>query len=286
MVEKKDNITSQNLDEAMNFNANEHREMTIHDYYTNPYGKGATFVNVTKMKEDLEARYDNLLAKSKEGFKVKVYRRGKREKAEFFILLHMPSETVEGLYYDVVIQLTPWKGTNHSKTINNYHIKFFSNSASFVFTFAYTYNVHNMLVKECISKFDKDTLRKSPTIRNQHNMVGLEKSIFYACHYIMNNLNELSTLNEVAMEFNERKMLEAISHVDEKLVEYRTLKRIAKENDDSKSNNTSSSITRKQKDVKKERSERTPKKDSKSKISGKAKTSSSRSKIKGKRKLK
>lgn len=285
MVEKKD-TTSQNLDEAMNFNPNEHREMTIHDYYTNPYGKGSTFVNVTKIKEDLELRYDKMLAKSKKGFHVKVYRRGRKENAEYFILVHMPSETLEGLYYDVVIQLTPWKGTDHAKTINNYHIKFFSNSASFVFTFAYTYNIHNLLVKECINKLDKETLRKSPTIRNQYNMVGFEKTLFYACHYIMNNLSELSTLNEVAIELNERKMLENISTSDEKLAEYRTLKRIAKENGEEAEKSKSPSITRKQTDKKKARTERTDKKAKTTKTSGRSKTSSSKAKIKGKRKLK
>ena len=32
--------------------------MTINEYLQNPYGKGSSFSNVTKQKEDLEAQYN------------------------------------------------------------------------------------------------------------------------------------------------------------------------------------------------------------------------------------
>ena len=32
--------------------------MTINDYLQNPYGKGSSFSNITKQKEDLESQYN------------------------------------------------------------------------------------------------------------------------------------------------------------------------------------------------------------------------------------
>lgn len=284
MVEKKDDKPSQSLNEATDFNINEHREMTILDYYTNPYGKGSTFVNVKKMKEDFELRYDKMLANEHTKLVSKVYRRGRKDKAEFFILVRIPSESIRDLYYEVVVQLLPTKETIHAKTINNYRVRFFSNTPSFVFTFAYTYNIHNLIVEDCKPKFSKDSLRNSPIIRNQHNMVGLEKSVYYACHYIMNNLSDLDMLNRVAHEYNPKKFLELISDTDEKLQEYRVMQRIAKEKE-AKEKSSSQVIRRTQKENEKypkARTPRTEKSTGKSPITGRAK----KAKVKGKKKLK
>ncbi len=285
MVEKKDDNQSQSLNEAIDYNINEHREMTILDYYTNPYGKGSTFVNVKKMKEDLELRYDKMLATEHAKLVSKVYRKGRKDKAEFFILVRIPSESIRDLYYEVVVQLLPSKETAHAKTINNYRVKFFSNTPSFVFTFAYTYNVHNLIVEDCKKKFSKDSLRNSPIIRNQHNMVGLEKSIYYACHYIMNNLSDLDTLDRVAHDYNPKKFLELIMDTDEKLHEYRVMQRIAKEKEAKEKSSSQGVIRRSKNEIEKQPKARTPRTEKatgKSPITGKAK----KAKVKGKKKLK
>jgi hypothetical protein len=159
------------------------------EYLDNPMGKGNSAITNKKLiQEDLNKRYNKLIKKHKD-FKYVIY----KSKDSYYIHFKIPSETERGNDYDVVLKFYPDFGTDlkYNNYLGNYTLKFFSNSPSFIFTYAYVYNKSNRLISELNNKYSTEVLQNKPVVRNPNQVLGYEKSVYFACLY-MKNHKELS----------------------------------------------------------------------------------------------
>lgn len=157
--------------------------ITLKEFLNNPMGKGAAAIpNKSLIQSDLKTRYNKISSK----MQVKAYYDDKS--GSYFFHFIIPSETERKNTYDVVLQFEPKdNGMKNENTILNYNIRFFSNSPSFGFTYAYVFNERDMLIKSLKNKFSGVTLTDSPVVRNPNVTVNYEKSTFFACHFISEN---------------------------------------------------------------------------------------------------
>lgn len=175
-------------------------KMTLKQYYENPYGKGSTFANAPAIKQNLSDRYNVLRNNHK--FTHKIYALDGMMSREYYILIDVPSETLDRMNYQVLVKLTQSENSNGT-TIDNYNVKFFSNSPSFIFTHAYVFNLFGLFIEELGDKYDKKVLTKEPIVKNYYKIIGYEKSLFFAVSFILNNLHEISKLDKSALVIDE-----------------------------------------------------------------------------------
>ena len=90
----------------------------------------------------------------------------------------------------------------------NYHMKFFSNSPSFIYQYAALYNIHGYLIYILLEKLDKAYARKLPTKTNQHFEITYDVSIYMACKYLiehklryMSKLGTILTVKKLNRQF-------------------------------------------------------------------------------------
>ena len=104
----------------------------------------------------------------------------------YFLRIRVASESAKGVWYDVVLQFfidDELKSRNIA--LNNYYVKFFSNSPGFVYKYAYLYHQNDMLVEVLADKYPKEVLTKEPNKTNAERKMGYDKSIYYACRYVL-----------------------------------------------------------------------------------------------------
>lgn len=127
---------------------------------------------------------------------------------ESVVVVHVkvPSESVKNFYYDVLIQFE-----KDGKDFEDCHIKIFSNSPSFVYTYAYVfYHLEDderegkgmiiddydkkipkerLLVSGAENKLDKEVLHGYPTVRNPYGLPLFDKTVYYAIFNIIENFD-------------------------------------------------------------------------------------------------
>lgn len=162
--------------------------MNIMEYLDNPLGKGAILPGKNFIIDDYNRRFMNLVMDNKITYKILT------SGDEYFIHLLISTESKErDNNYDVIIRFFPGNVTQKvSTTIKNYDIEVFSNCPSFTYTYAYAYNMNGLLISDLKDKYSKEILSKPPMSRNPGIIVNYEKSIYFACKYIIENDNLLS----------------------------------------------------------------------------------------------
>lgn len=152
---------------------------TLKEYIENPGGTGNTSVNNKVIKEDLINRYQKLEDKiSMESFKV--------NNNEYYIHILIPSETERENTYDVVLHV--YSKTGIGVTIKNWEFELFSNSPAFVYTFAYSYNMYEMIIPDLKNRIPSMAYKTPPYTRNPHEVLSYEKSIFFAVYYLTSSI--------------------------------------------------------------------------------------------------
>ena len=165
--------------------------MNITEYLDNPLGKGAILPGKNFIVDDYNRRFTELVMKSKIEYTILL------DKDDYLIHLLIPTESKErDNTYDVVIRffLTD-KSKKVSTTIKGYDIEVFSNCPSFTYTYAYAYNMNGMLISDLKDKYEDTILSKPPMSRNPGIIVNYEKSIYFACKYIIENDSLLSKVH-------------------------------------------------------------------------------------------
>lgn len=153
--------------------------LTLKKYMTNAdiYKTGA--VNTSAVQQNYKFRYNELL---------RLYKKFTVNKASnddgVFMLVKVPSETLKGILYDVVIK---FKKDGDGK-IENHEIQVFSNIPAFIYYHAFIYNSYDLLIPELSDKFPEE-ISEPPEIRNKQYILTYEKSIYYACLYIYSHLD-------------------------------------------------------------------------------------------------
>ena len=150
--------------------------MTINDYLQNPYGKGSSFSNITKQKEDLESQYSQYSNK----FACKIYQHQKN------VIFHVivPSVKKDFVTYDVVLEMNLGDKTAEAIDVNNLEFKCFSNCPSFIFTYANAFRQKGLLCHWLENKYRKEVKKNTANIKNQYGIIGLERSLYLACLYL------------------------------------------------------------------------------------------------------
>jgi len=183
-------------------------ELSLDQYLTNPSGKGSAVLNMKYIKEEYNSRYEKLLELHKK-FETKIY----RYRDIYYLYIKIPSETKKGILYDTVIRFE--KGTYSSTTIiKDWNIKVICNSPSFVFTYTNTFKTNNLLIDELRSILPKEAINKPAKIRNPNQVVGFEKTIYYACLYILDNYISITTLNQLSNKLNLKELKSELLNFD------------------------------------------------------------------------
>ena len=102
----------------------------------------------------------------------------------YYFIVNIPSSTSNkrALSYDVIIEVSNPK--NSPNNIFEKNVRFFSNSPSFSFFYAYVYNRHGLLIPWLKNKYSGTILQKRPTSRNPKEEVKLDQSLKTALLYI------------------------------------------------------------------------------------------------------
>lgn len=150
---------------------------TLSEFLSLPFGNKLPIVN------EYDKSYQELRMKQK----ISV---GGYTKLDDTYYLHIKIGSVSngGIEYDVVIQFfTDDPVIKKEKTLANYKIQFFSNSPSFIYKYAALYKLHGYLIDALYDKMDKEYMDKLPEKTNPDMKLMWDKSIYYACRYIMEN---------------------------------------------------------------------------------------------------
>lgn len=100
-----------------------------------------------------------------------------KDKSSFYFLVKVPSSSFKknALAYDVIIEVINAKGSGDN--IFDKPIRVFSNSPSFVFTYAYVFNKHGLLIPWLKNKYSKKILDNVPVSRNPKQELELDQSL-------------------------------------------------------------------------------------------------------------
>jgi hypothetical protein len=188
---------------------------TLREFVDNPMGKGSNAIPGRQLiQNDLRNRLELLLSKPDKKISVTIYSYGQ----SYFFHLIIPSEnTKRRNTYDVVLHFIPSEGATEHKNLNQYYVKFFSNSPSFTYTYAYAFNLNGLFVEELAGKFDERVFENPPVTRNPGEIVSYEKTIFFACQHILNNASKYmvkSAIELIAKKFNKDEFLKKIRHTE------------------------------------------------------------------------
>ena len=200
--------------------------MNLKDYLRNPGGKGNAALGQGNIIDSLDRKYAILLT-GKKKFECTVYKVNLKD--IYYIHVKVPSESDRDNSYDVVIKLTNENGTN-SSTVDNYEVRFFCNSPSFVYTFARAYKVNNLFVDELANKLPKESTRKDSEVRNVYGIINYDKYIYFACRYLYDhNYLQKDTLNSAKRTYSKTALEMKVRTFDKVMKEYKIADKKAKD---------------------------------------------------------
>ena len=161
---------------------------SLQEFIDSPFGNTVP----VKLRDDLEKKYRDFLTKN-----------GRMMKAKesciigniYYINIIVPSESNKGNdHYNVIFQFIPFdKDDEKESTVYNYQVKFFSNSPSFMYQYAYLYKRAGILIDDnnTGNKVDKEYIFTPPTKSNINMNLYYDKSIFYALKFILSHTDYL-----------------------------------------------------------------------------------------------
>lgn len=198
-----------------------------------PLSKGSVKIPIKGIRDNYRARYETL-SKSKP-FIHDVYKinPGGRN----IVHVKVPSETVDKFYYDVLLEVEPGP---LARSLEQCHVRFFSNCPSFVYSYAYIFyhlNVDGetpikppktkssgaiipmlltkiprsrLLMPGTEEKLGDAVLDNAPDTRNPHRLIMLDKSLYYAIFYLEDNV-PLNTILKTRRYRTEGQVVAAVS---------------------------------------------------------------------------
>lgn len=159
--------------------------MKIDDYIKHPAGKGAIIPGKDMIITNWDYRFELLQKNKGDELLVNIYTNGTNIYYHFII----PTENKERKNsYDIILKFKETKETDKSDTsYRQYEIEFFSNCPSFTYGYAYVANLNGYLIKEFADRYDEKILKYPPVSKNPGLIFGYEKSIYFACKYLIDN---------------------------------------------------------------------------------------------------
>lgn len=171
---------------------------TLEDYINNPSGKGSAVNTMTVDKSQYEKELMGLEGKNARASFI-VYQTRTAGKQMYYIHFQIPSST-KGFFNDVVFEFTQNEDdTPANRTIKHYNVRFFSNDMNFVYTYAYTFKNHGLLIRDLEKRLPLRSIVQKPTTRNPDNAMGYNKAIYYSYLVMLrSDLFSKDTLNRLA----------------------------------------------------------------------------------------
>lgn len=172
--------------------------MLLTEFFNNPMGKGSAALNINATKEKFDQRYDTFYKDiSHTTFFIK---------NDIYISVNIPS-SVRGIFYDVVIKFTP-NDKSAGVSVTDMDYKFFSNSPSFLYTYANAYSKKKLLIRELDRKLSREMIKEIAKTRNPYSIISYDYTIYCALKYILSNgfdkisalkleSNKKSTMNDL-----------------------------------------------------------------------------------------
>lgn len=201
---------------------------TFDNYINNPSGKGSA-VTASINKDTYNAELLSLESKN-DKVKYTVYKQSKiGGGVTYYIHFLIPSST-KGFFHDVVIEFNPNPDDSISdKTIKKYTVRFFCNDDNFVYTYAYAYKSHGVLITELEKLLPFRSIAQKPTMRNPDNAMGYNKSIVFAyLIMIRDNLFLKDNLNRICKNAGINTIKNSIDNFDKKKQERNKITQEAK----------------------------------------------------------
>lgn len=220
-------------------------DFTLRSYLANPYGKGnSTMPNMQMLRSTYLQKMENI--KSRILIKWFLYK-----KEAIIALVAFPSESIDNIFYDVVFEFDiSGKDVKFDTNVLDLPVKVFSNSPSFSYTYANTFQSNDLLCKWLKTKYTKNVRKNSAVTRNSGNIIGFEKTLYLSGLYISTlpliKVQHLSDISEKATS------LQAISKKvlsqEEVETKYRNIKHELavqkRENEKIRSNHSNAQIER------------------------------------------
>lgn len=200
--------------------------MTIEQYLSNPAGKGAS-VQLRPIQLQFSQEYEKI----RDQIQYRIYSKG--NKVWFFVLI--PSHSAKGSNYEVLIEVDV-KGVdtspNSREKIDSLDFKCYSNSPSFVYTYAYVFHRHKMLIPFAEKLYDQKVLTVKPSVKNPYLTIGYERSLYMALRKIIDR-GQSSMLyirpNQIAIENDALFFANLLKSPDDKQAEIASRKKSIKQ---------------------------------------------------------
>lgn len=149
----------------------------IKEFLNNPGGKGNTSLNISAVKEKFMDRYNKIVKL----IEYQIF----LVKKDVYILVNIPS-SVQGIKYDILLK---FNGTAKStgKSLADMNMQIFSNSPSFLYTYAYAYDKQGLFIKDCKRKLSPKMLDDIAKSKNPYGMLSYDFSVFAALYFVVSN---------------------------------------------------------------------------------------------------
>jgi len=155
-------------------------KINLRQYVDNPYRGSAFLASRKAIKAGLNQIFVKLLREHRTKFYAVPY-----VYANGDVLFHVrvPSEEYKynKLHYDVLLKIE----NDPTRRYSMRNVRMFSNSPSFVFTYAYVYYHDDLVIDEFASKLPTLSLIQAPEVRNPVESLGYEKSTYIAARYLI-----------------------------------------------------------------------------------------------------
>lgn len=194
--------------------------MFVQDFLNNPSGKGNAVLNIKTIQSNYIEKYNKIANLIK--YQIFLIN------SDIYFLINIPS-SVNGIYYDIVVK---FKKTSKSagNSILDMDFQVFSNSPSFLYTYAYAYEKHGLFIKEFKRKMSSQMIKKVAETRNPYAMLSYDFSIFASLYFIIkNDYTSMDTINRMASKINLHKLLDLVKNADALQKDRKNQKAINKE---------------------------------------------------------
>jgi len=147
----------------------------------NPTGKNtAFFASRVRVKAQLDSIFIKNLRRYRREFYAVPYVDDITHNIYFYV--SVPSETfsINRVRWDCLIEII----YNKSLSLENRDAKYYTNSPSFIFTYAYVFNQQDLLPQIIKKKMPSQCLTQPPTIKNPVETRGFDKILYQALKYL------------------------------------------------------------------------------------------------------
>lgn len=156
-------------------------ELSCKDIYSNPTGRWKTTATTRySVRDRMNKVFIQNLQKNRGRFLAQPYQ---SDDGTVIMRVKVPSKNynINRIIYDVVIEIEAGIGDAAVRPA-----KFFVNSPSFIYSYAYVFNKNKLLVPWLAIQIPQRALTQPPEVRNPNEELGYELILFEALCYIIN----------------------------------------------------------------------------------------------------